>query len=227
MAAVGMVVAIEVDAVLDRYGKAVREEKLAGVTFMEYRTEYGTLYVAHSGPGEIAAAAATALLIGHYGAELIINFGVVGGLTPEMALAKTAVVEGVVHYDFDAHQIGWGELGQYPDFPDRLVPTSPGLVAKALEIQPELKAVVCASADKFVDEPDKKRFLNRSFGAHICDMETAGIVITAARAGVPCLVIKTVSDGVEGGAAEFEKELGRASAICIDIADKIVNETLK
>ena len=77
------------------------------------------------------------------------------------------------------------------------------------------------------DEPDKKRFLNRTFGAHICDMETAGIVITAARAGVPCLVIKTVSDGVEGGAAEFEKELGRASAICIDIADKIVNETLK
>lgn len=141
-------------------GKPVREEKLAGVTFMEYRTEYGTLYVAHSGPGEIAAAAATALLIGHYGAELIINFGVVGGLTPEMALAKTAVVEGVVHYDFDAHQIGWGELGQYPDFPDRLVPTSPGLVAKAIEIQPELKAVVCASADKFVDEPDKKRFLN-------------------------------------------------------------------
>lgn len=29
------------------------------------------------------------------------------------------------------------------------------------------------------------------------------------------------------GAAEFEKELGRASAICIDIADKIVRETLK
>ena len=35
MAAVGMVVAIEVDAVLDRYGKAVHEEKLAGVNFME------------------------------------------------------------------------------------------------------------------------------------------------------------------------------------------------
>lgn len=101
-------------------GKPVHEEKLAGVNFMEYRTEYGTLYVAHSGPGEIAAAAATALLIGHYGAELIINFGVVGGLTPEMALARTAVVEGVVHYDFDAHKIGWGEAGQYPDFPGRL-----------------------------------------------------------------------------------------------------------
>ena len=81
----------------------------------------------------------------------------VGGLTPEMVLARTAVVEGVVHYDFDAHKIGWGEAGQYPDFPGRLVPTSPELVAKALEIQPELKAVVCASADKFVDEPDKKR----------------------------------------------------------------------
>lgn len=227
MAVAGMVVAIEIDAVVNKYGRAVREEKCAGVDIMEYRTEYGTLYVAHSGPGEIAAAAATALLIGRYGAEIIINFGVVGGLTPEMALTNTVVVSGVVHYDFDAHEIGWGERGKYPDFDGKIVPTTERLVSKALELRPELKAVVCASADKFVGSGEAKRELNRSFGAQICDMETAGLVITAVRAKVPCLVIKTVSDSVDGGAEEFERALSHASAACIDVADRILNEMLK
>lgn len=215
--------AIELDAVINRYGKAAHEEVCAGIGIMEYRTGYGVLYVAHSGPGEIAASAAASILIGHYGAEMIINFGVVGGLTPDMSLAHTVVVDRVVHYDFDAHEIGWGETGKYPDLPDRFIPVSPELAAEALKIFPELRAVTCASADKFVGSPANKRELHRLYGAQICDMETAGIALTAMRAGVPCLVIKTVSDSVEGGAEEFGRELARSSAVCIDIADRIIN----
>jgi adenosylhomocysteine nucleosidase len=227
MATAGMVVAIEIDAVIEKYGQPIHTEKCAGVTVMEYKTGYGTLYVAHSGAGEIAAAAATALLIGRFGAEVIINFGVVGGLTPEMALTSTVVVSGVVHYDFDAHEIGWGEQGKYPEFEGVVIPTTPQLVEKAKKILPDLKTVVCASADKFVGDGAAKAALSRSFNAQICDMETAGVVITAARAEVPCLVIKSVSDSVNGGPEEFEKMLESASAACIDVADKILSETLK
>ncbi len=227
MVTAGMVVAIEIDAVIEKYGRPIRAEKCAGITVMEYKTGYGTLYVAHSGAGEIAAAAATSLLIGRFGAEVIINFGVVGGLTPEMALTSTVVVSGVVHYDFDAHEIGWGEQGKYPEFDSVVIPTTPQLVEMSQKILPDLKAVVCASADKFVGDGEAKAALNRSFNALICDMETAGVVITAVRAEIPCLVIKSVSDSVNGGPEEFEKMLKSASDICIDIADKILSETFK
>ena len=53
-------------------------------------------------------------------------------------------------------------------------------------------------------------------------MEAAGIVLTCNRALVPCLLIKTVSDGLTGGAAEFQREMDRSAALALDLADKII-----
>ena len=46
----------------------------------------------------------TQFLISKFDVDLIVNFGVVGGLTPEMELAKTCIVESVIHYDFDTSE---------------------------------------------------------------------------------------------------------------------------
>ena len=54
-------------------------------------------------------------------------------------------------------------------------------------------------------------------------MEAAGITLTCNRCGVPCLLLKTVSDGITGGAEEFLSEVDRSADICLDIADKIMN----
>ena len=70
--------------------------------------------------------------------------------------------------------------------------------------------------------PDRKRELHALYGAEICDMESAGVVLTCNRSGVPCLLIKTVSDGIEGGAEEFKAELQRSAALCLAVADKII-----
>ena len=53
-------------------------------------------------------------------------------------------------------------------------------------------------------------------------MEAAGVVLSCNRAGVPCLVIKTVSDGIMGGAEEFARELTRSAEICLAITDEII-----
>ena len=53
-------------------------------------------------------------------------------------------------------------------------------------------------------------------------MEAAGIVLTCDRCGVPCLLIKTVSDGITGGAEEFFKEVSRSADICLEITDEIM-----
>ena len=150
------------------------------------------------------------------------DFGVVGGLTEEMALARTVVVESVVHYDFDTSAWDGCEVGRYAAYPTPRIPTTPELVDRALTLYPELKKVVCASADKFVAGGEAKRTLHERFGADICEMEAAAVVLTCSRAGVPCLVIKTVSDGITGGAEEFSKELTRSAEICLSITDEII-----
>lgn len=219
---IGMIVAVEMDSVLSRYGKAKSRETRCGFAVYTYEMEGYTLRVVNSGVGELAAAAAAQLLIDGCGVELIVNFGVVGGLTPEMADARTCIVEKIVHYDFDLSEIDPVVPGQYPGYEDAYIPTSPELVKLASRLRPELKRVICASADKFIGSPERKAELHRVFGAEICEMEAAGIALTCDRCGVPFLSIKTVADGINGGAEEFYRELGRSSELCLEVTEQII-----
>ena len=85
---IGLLVAVEMDSVFARYGTPGKTEHRGGFDVFHYENEQYILYVIHSGIGEIAAAAAAQLLIDRYEVELIVNFGVVGGLTDEMALVS-------------------------------------------------------------------------------------------------------------------------------------------
>ena len=221
---IGMIVAVEIDSVLSRYGSPLKKEIRCGFPVLTYAMGENQLIAVHTGCGEIAAAAATALLIDRYGVELIVNFGVVGGLTEEMAETRSCVVEKIVHYDFDITHMDGTLPGQYEEYDSPFIPTTPALIERAEELYPELKRVVCASADKFVDGAEKKAELHRLFGADICEMEAAGIALTCNRAKVPFLMIKTVSDGIHGGAEEFHRELQRTSALCLELTDRIIRE---
>lgn len=53
-------------------------------------------------------------------------------------------------------------------------------------------------------------------------MEAAGIVLTSNRNRIPCLLIKAVSDGIQGGAEEFRQELENSARICLKIVDQVI-----
>lgn len=219
---IGVVVAVEIDAVLTKYGETKEMIHKNGFTVRTYENDNAVLHVLDSGPGEIAAAAGTQFLIMEYDVDMILNFGAVGALTPEIATAELCVVEKVIHYDFDTKS--WMNLpvGQHPDQPSAYVPTNSYLMNKALEIYPALKKVICASGDKFVDSAEDKQLLHTLYGADICEMEAAGVLLTCSRCNVPCLMIKAVSDCLVGGTKEFMTELYRVSTICFDVVEKIV-----
>ena len=221
---IGMVVAVEIEAVVEHLGEPLGTEHYGTLPVTAYDLGSAVLYVAHCGAGEIGAAAATELLCALYRVDFILNFGIVGGLTDEMKTSASALVEKVVHYDFDTSTIDDCEVGRYLELPDIYIPLDQGLLQKAAEAFPELPRVICASADKFVADPEAKRELHRKYNASICDMESAAIALTAYRAGVPALMIKTVSDAVTGGADEFWAACRETASICMEIAMKLVKE---
>lgn len=222
MKRIGMIVAVEIEAVLQQYGAALERQQIDGFEVQLLQQEGYQLIIVRTGAGEIAAAAGTQLLISRFGVDFVVNFGVVGGLTPEMALARTCVVERVVHYDMDTSEIDGTLPGQYADYPSVYIPCQERLLALAQEVYPQLQRVTCASGDKFVGDPAKKAALHQQFDAQICEMEAAGILITCNRAKVPCLLIKTVSDSITGGAEEFSAQVDRSAAICLQIAHDII-----
>ena len=218
----GIVVAIEIDSVLSRYGTPSETVITHGRTVRTYKNEEFELYVIDSGAGEISAASGAQLLISEFNVDMIVNFGVVGALTEEMASSELCIVEKLIHYDFDT--TGWLNLkrGQYPNHESEYLTLSPDLIEKATAVYPGLKKVVCASADKFIDRAEDKIALHEAYGADICEMEAAGIALTCELAGVPCLIIKAVADSLTGGGAEFLTELEKASDICFGVVDKVI-----
>ena len=219
---IGVVVAIEIDSVLRKYGEPAETVEKHGFTVRTFKNANCTMYVVDSGAGEISAAASTQMLISEFGVDMILNFGVVGGLTPEMASTELCIVDSVIHYDFTT--VGWLNLktGQYPGHESQYIKTTPALVEKALAIDSGAKKVVCASADKFIDSAEDKAALHEAYGAEICEMESAGIVLTCERNGVDCLLIKAVADSLTGRGKEFFDALNDASDACFELVDKII-----
>lgn len=224
MKKIGMIVAVEIDAVLKKYGGSIERLDYTAFDVKKYRADGYELYIVSCGAGEIAAAAAAQFIISELKVDMVVNFGVVGGLTPEMAVAKLCVVESVVHYDFDISECDDYEPARYSNYPSIYIPTTPELVDAAVKIEPSLKRVICASGDKFVASGEKKRAMHTAYGTDICEMEAAGIALTCNRNGVPFLMIKAVSDAMDGGAGEFTRELNRCADICINAMDKIIEK---
>lgn len=173
--------------------------------------------------GEICAAGATQLLITQYQVQLILNFGVVGALTDNGKLLDTMLVGSVVHYDMDTSCVDNCKVGRYLIFDDVAIPTDQDMLQLALSVQ-NLPVVRCASADKFVEGEQAKSALNKQFGADICDMESAGIVITCKLNGVKVLLIKTVSDALTGGVQEFEVNLQKAAQQYVHFVEQLLQK---
>lgn len=223
---IGMIVAVEIGAVMKKYEGSLEEIPARGFEVRRHCGDGYELYIVNSGAGEIASASAAQFLISSLDVDMIVNFGVVGGLTPEMSVAKLAVVKAVVHYDYDVSEYIGYRKAQYANYPSVYIPATESLVDAALKAEPSLKPVICASADKFIGNPDRKWALHEEYNADICEMEAAGIVLTCNRNSVPCLLIKAVSDSMGGGAEEFAREFERCAEICLETVDRIIKQQL-
>lgn len=214
---IGMIVAMtdEVGALLEQIGTPEKTVSTGGYEVKIYLLGKHELCVVKSGAGEIYAAGATQMLISEFGVSVIVNFGICGGLTQDMSLKRAVAVESVVHYDFDTSANDHCEPARYINYPDIYLKTSEELVNIALEADPGLEKVICASGDKFIDDSAKKTGLHKKYGAKICEMEAAGILLTADRAGVPVLMIKAVSDSLTGGAEECNRMIHEAAESCV------------
>ena len=172
--------------------------------------------------GEIAASSACQLLITKYKVDCIINFGVVGALTPKTSVHSFVYVKDVVHYDMDTTVVDGYPIGKYSCFDDVAVKCDETLIDKALAVN-NLPIVRCASADKFVGDAERKSALNEQFGADICDMESAGILFACRFNNIPCLLVKCISDSLTDGFSEYCNNVHAACKGFFNFAQQLAN----
>ena len=221
---VGILIAVEQElkAFLSQ-GSEITEEEVSRRRV--YHTVLGghELYALCSGYGEIDAAAGTQLLITRYGCEAVLNFGVAGALTRDLQVEDLFLVRKVCHYDFDISPIDPVEKHQYLDLPDRFIPVDERLLTLAKEVLPEFREIAVASGDRFVEEPEDKRWL-AALGCGICDMEIAAIARTCFLNGVPCLSVKCISDTFDGTGADYAANVEKGARKAFAALRKILEQ---
>lgn len=222
---IGMVVAMdkEITPFLQSIGKRYLHVQKGQFNVYGYKTSKKKIILIKSGIGEIYASSATQLLISEYEVDLILNFGVCGSLTKSLGVTDTVIVNGVVHYDFDLSKIDDLPIGQYPDTSSPVISVNNEYLSVCKKVMNNVEEVICASADKFVADNKIKKHLNQTYGAKVCDMECAGVLLTAKGANIPCIIIKAVSDG-EGGAEEFAKCVHSASLAYVNAVKQLIKE---
>lgn len=220
MKKIGMIVAMskELKSYFETLGDLVDlDEKVYDVW---KASAYGNeIYIVKSGVGEISAAAATQYLLTKFNVDLVINFGVCGKLSSDLKLLDTVVVKSVVHYQFDTSEIDGTAPGVYMNN-SPYISADNRLIDQLLSLDDTIKTAVCASGDLFVSRKEDKEMLIKNFGADICEMESAGILITCLKNDVPCILIKSVSDDCDD--MDFVTYCELATKKYVEIVDKFV-----
>ncbi|MBE6672524.1 MAG: 5'-methylthioadenosine/adenosylhomocysteine nucleosidase [Ruminococcaceae bacterium] len=184
-----------------------REEQVGGIRFYLGLLAGKEVVLAVCGVGKCFAAICAQTMILTYCPECVINIGVAGALHPELQVGDMAIAVSAVQHDMDTSPIG-DPLGLISGINLVELPCDQALCEKIAECAGALgyrtMTGIVASGDQFVADIEKKQWIAKTFGAIDCEMEGAAIVQTCYQSGVPCGVIRSISDSLTGNGMDFE-----------------------
>jgi adenosylhomocysteine nucleosidase len=173
-----------------------------GVTLHRGVLDGVPVLLTRGGIGKVnAAMTATHLL--NAGATRVIFTGVAGGVHPDLRVGDIVVSTDLVQHDVDVSALGY-DLGTIPGEAPAWAADG-RLRAAALEAAREVEGVRVlegrvASGDQFIASREGVQRLWTGFGAACAEMEGAAVAQVCARAGVPFVVIRSVSDTADHAA---------------------------
>jgi len=147
---------------------------LVAVALAEEAAYLDGLRVVLTGPGKVAAATSIAAAIAEERPSMVLNAGTAGSLRP--GHEGVYRIGRVIEHDFDHRAIEALTGARFPNAID-LDPTS---------------EIVLATGDVFVQDPRVRDRLAQR--AHLVDMEGYAVARACLTFGVPCSMVKVVSD---------------------------------
>jgi len=212
----------------------VSVKNIAGADFYMGKLAGKSAVIAKCGVGKVNAAVCSQILIDMYAVDYIINAGVAGGVARGLKVGDIVVSTGAAHHDFDT--CAFGDEPGFISGPNKKIFESDEVLtgAAALSAETALKSRgnpgknavhkgIVASGDQFIAGSEKKERIAEVFGAACVEMEGAAIAQTCWLNKIPFVIIRSVSDLADGGAAEgFSEFISGAAGILADIVELMV-----
>lgn len=180
------------------------KEIYAGVDYYTGMLGSHAVVVCCAGMGKANAASTTQVLITRYSAEKIIFSGIAGNMSSEIGIGDVVVGRTVLYHDAQLDMLCQSApfLQQYsgdPALVDLALRACAACGAKAI-------AGRIATGDTFVGDRETKRKIAEKCQPDCVEMEGAAVHQTAARNGVPCVVLRAMSDNADEYSLETVRE---------------------
>lgn len=197
---IGIIGAMEVEiAQLRAQMENPEVRTVAGIDFYS-GTVFGTPCVlAKCGPGKVNAAVCAQSMVLKYPIGLLLNIGVAGGLGAGIHIGDLVVATACVQHDYDTSAAG-DEPGFVSGICKKEIPCD-GVAGKLLceaALQAGLDGKVhtgtVATGDCFVADYEQQRQIGHRFQAKAVEMEGGSIAHVCWMNGVPCGVLRAISD---------------------------------
>jgi len=205
---IGILVAMGMEeGCLARHIEQQQPETRGGKKFLRGNIGQAEVVLHRCGWGMAHAARGVRALVDHHKPDLIVNYGVSGGMNPDIQLGDTVIASSSIPCLGRAYTANKAEATD-----QALAEFAAGVLLNAKT------APVCTSQALIVNIKRKARIAAKT-GAVCCDMETYTAAKAANELGIPLLVIRSLSDTMQPKSMVHFFKNGKAAAI------KVAKET--
>ncbi len=210
-------------AILEQALTDAKAQTILGVRFVTGSLKGRRVVVASSGVGKVNAAMCATLLADHFAPGEIIFSGIAGSINPGLHPGDIVIGEKTAHHDMGTldpegmhyrgmrSPVDWQPNPVYFDADPRLLLAAEAarknvslekIATSEGERTPAIVKGIIVTGDVFVASPAKKEELRKALNADAVEMEGAAVAQVCRELGIPCLVIRSISDTADAGARQ-------------------------
>lgn len=164
---------------------------------------YGTdAVLAVCGPGKINAALCAQSMITHFAPDWVLNLGVAGAGEEGVSIGDMVIATAAVQHDVDTSPIG-DPVGMVSKINLVEIPCDDQLRARLVAAAGNVGGFtvhegVIATGDQFIHDGSVRSRIHSLFGAKAVEMEGGAVAQACYMHGVPCGVLRSISDQADG-----------------------------
>lgn len=206
-----------------------RQEKRIGMdTFVSGRLFGQDAVLAVCGPGKINAALCAQSMILHYQPQWVLNLGVAGAGDSDVSIGDMVVATAAVQHDCDTSPIG-DPVGLVSKLNLIELPCDATLRAALVKAASTLADAkvhegIIATGDQFIGNDEVRSRIHARFGAKAVEMEGGAVAHACYMHGVPCGVLRSISDKANG---ESEMDYPTFVRLAASHSTRVVEQLLR
>lgn len=237
---IGIISAMDVELKqLVEEAEITRQETVAGNTFYTGTLNGVDVVLVKAGIGKVLAASCTQTLINNYRVGGVVFTGIAGGVGDDVNVMDMVIGTGLVQHDYGTEtNDGFEWNGKAAADQDTgIIPVDEALSKTAYESACEVLGAekvhqgIIATGDQFISSETYVAGLQSRFDALACEMEGAAVARVCDQYGVPCAVLRCMSDKADGIAHDtyefnYTEASNTSASVVINMMETLAGETV-